>query len=285
MKNEIFDNMLSRYDITTEQHKRNAIFEVNQQMILAGLYAGGFFESAAFYGGTCLRIFHGLQRFSEDMDFSLLAQDDKFDFTKYFPAIIDAFAMVGREVEIKKKDKKNFGKVESAFLKDNTDVYDVTFRAEKSIKIKIEVDTCPPLNFQTEQKLLLQPYSFMARCFTLPDLFAGKMHALVYRAWKNRVKGRDWYDFEWYVRHNIPLDFDHLAERCKKFNNEDITPELFKEKLIERLSTTDIKQVKEDVLPFVRNPKELEIWSNDYFVQLVGMMRYDHEETDFRGLL
>lgn len=127
MKNEIFDNMLSRYDLTTEQHKRNAIFEVNQQMILAGLYAGGFFESAAFYGGTCLRIFHGLQRFSEDMDFSLLAQDDTFDFTKYFPAIIDAFAMVGREVEIKKKDKKNFGKVESAFLKDNTDVYDVTF--------------------------------------------------------------------------------------------------------------------------------------------------------------
>lgn len=285
MKNEIFDNMLSRYDITTEQHKRNAIFEVNQQMILAGLYAGGFFESAAFYGGTCLRIFHGLQRFSEDMDFSLLAQDDKFDFTKYFPAIIDAFAMVGREVEIKKKDKKNFGKVESAFLKDNTDVYDVTFRAEKSIKIKIEVDTCPPLNFQTEQKLLLQPYSFMARCFTLPDLFAGKMHALVYRAWKNRVKGRDWYDFEWYVRHNIPLDFDHLAERCKKFNNEDITPELFKEKLIERLSTTDIKQVKEDVLPFVRNPKELDIWSNDYFVQLAGMMRYDYEKTDSRGLL
>lgn len=113
MKNEIFDNMLSRYDLTTEQQKRNAIFEVNQQVILAGLYAGGFFESAAFYGGTCLRIFHGLQRFSEDMDFSLLTQDDKFDFTEYFPTIVDAFAMVGREVEIKKKDKKNFGKVES----------------------------------------------------------------------------------------------------------------------------------------------------------------------------
>ena len=275
MKNEIFDNMLSRYDLTTEQHKRNAIFEVNQQMILAGLYAGGFFESAAFYGGTCLRIFHGLQRFSEDMDFSLLAQDDNFDFTKYFPAIMDAFAVVGREVEIKKKDKKNFGKVESAFLKDNTDVYDVTFQTEKSVKIKIEVDTCPPLKFNTEQKLLLQPHSFMTRCFTLSDLFAGKMHALVYRAWKNRVKGRDWYDFEWYVRHNVPLDFTHLAERCKQFNNENITPELFMEKLIERLSTADIKQVKEDVLPFVRNPKELDIWSNDYFVQLAGMVRIE----------
>lgn len=265
--------MLSQYDMTTEQNKRNAVFEVNQQVILAGLYNGGFFESAAFYGGTCLRIFHGLQRFSEDMDFSLLTQDANFDFSKYFQPIIDAFALVGREVEIKKKDKKNFGKVESAFLKDNTDVYDVTFQTEKAIRIKIEVDTCPPMNFNTEQKLLLQPHSFMTRCYTLPDLFAGKMHALVYRSWKNRVKGRDWYDFEWYVRHNVPLDFAHLAERCKQFNNEDITPEQFKEKLKERLRTTDIKQVKDDVLPFVRNPKELDIWSNDYFVQLAEMVR------------
>ena len=103
MKNEIYDSMLSRYDLTTEQNKRNAIFEVNQQVILAGLYNGGFFESAAFYGGTCLRIFHGLQRFSEDMDFSLLAQDDAFDFSKYFQPIVDAFALVGREVEIKQR--------------------------------------------------------------------------------------------------------------------------------------------------------------------------------------
>lgn len=275
MKNEIFDNMLSRYELATEQQKRNAIFEVNQQIILAGLYAGGFFESAAFYGGTCLRIFHGLQRFSEDMDFSLLAPDENFDFSKYFQPIVDAFALVGREVEITKKDKKSFGKVESAFLKDNTDVYDVTFQTEKSIKIKIEVDTCPPLNFTTEQKLLLQPHSFMTRCFTLPDLFAGKMHALVYRAWKNRVKGRDWYDFEWYVRNGVALDFAHLAERCKQFNGEDINPESFNAKLIERLSTADIKQVKEDVLPFVRNPKELDIWSNDYFVQLAEMVRVE----------
>ena len=275
MKNEIYDNMLSAYSATTEQERRNAIFEVNQQVILAGLYNGGFFDVAAFYGGTCLRIFHGLQRFSEDMDFSLLTPDDKFDFTKYFQPIIDEFAIVGREVEIKKKDKKGFGKVESAFLKDNTDVYDVSFQTDKSIKIKIEVDTQPPLNFRTEQKLLLQPHSFMTRCFTLPDLFAGKMHALVYRGWKNRVKGRDWYDFEWYVRHNVSLDFTHLAERCKQFNNENITPELFKEKLIDRLSTADIKQVKEDVLPFVRNPKELDIWSNDYFVQLADMMKFE----------
>ena len=275
MKNEIYDNMLSAYDMAMEQQKRNAIFEVNQQVILAGLYNGGFFDVAAFYGGTCLRIFHGLQRFSEDMDFSLLAPDDKFDFTKYFQPIIDEFAIVGREVEIKKKDKKGFGKVESAFLKDNTDVYDVSFQTDKSIKIKIEVDTQPPLNFRTEQKLLLQPHSFMTRCFTLPDLFAGKMHALVYRGWKNRVKGRDWYDFEWYVRHNVPLDFAHFAERVRQFNNEEIRQEVFMAKLKDRLASADINQVKNDALPFVRNPNELDIWSNDYFVQLADMVKFE----------
>lgn len=273
--NEIFNQMLSAYDQTTEQQKRNAIFEVNQQIILAGLYNGGFFNEAAFYGGTCLRIFHGLQRFSEDMDFSLLAPNEDFDFTKYFQPIIDQFALVDRNVEIKKKDKKNFGKVESAFLKDNTDVYDITFQTEKSIKIKIEVDTQPPMSFHTEQKLLLLPESFMTRCFTLPCLYAGKMHALVYRAWKNRVKGRDWYDFEWYVRHNVPLNFTHLHERALQFNNEDITKESFLEKLSEHLATTDINQVKTDVLPFIRNPKEMAIWSNDYFLQLAQMIRFE----------
>lgn len=273
--NEIFNQMLSAYDLTTEQQKRNAIFEVNQQIILAGLYNGGFFNEAAFYGGTCLRIFHGLQRFSEDMDFSLLAPNEAFDFTKYFQPIIDQFALVNRNVEIKKKDKKNFGKVESAFLKDNTDVFDITFQTEKSIKIKIEVDTQPPMSFNTEQKLLLLPESFMTRCFTLPCLYAGKMHALVYRAWKNRVKGRDWYDFEWYVRHNVPLNFMHLHERALQFNNENITKESFLEKLNEHLATTDINQVKADVLPFIRNPKEMAIWSNDYFLQLAQMIRFE----------
>ena len=165
--------------------------------------------------------------------------------------------------------------MESAFLKDNTDVYDVSFQTDKSIKIKIEVDTQPPLNFRTEQKLLLQPHSFMTRCFTLPDLFAGKMHALVYRGWKNRVKGRDWYDFEWYVRHNVPLDFAHLAERVRQFNNEEIGQEAFMAQLKDRLASANINQVKNDVLSFVRNPKELDIWSNDYFVQLADMVKFE----------
>ena len=273
--NDIFQNMLSAYDLSTDQAVRNATFEVNQQVILAGLNQGGFFDKAAFYGGTCLRIFHGLQRFSEDMDFSLLNPDSEFDFTMYFQPIIDEFAAIGRTVDIKKKDKKNFGKVESAFLKDNTDVYDISFQTEKSIKIKIEVDTNPPLRFSTEQKLLMEPRSFMTRCFTLPDLFAGKMHALVYRAWKNRVKGRDWYDFEWYVRNRIPLDFKHLQERIKEFNGCEKTKEEFLEDLKERLGTSDIKQVKADVLPFLKNPNELDIWSNDYFLQIMNLIKFE----------
>lgn len=266
--NDIYRNMLAQYDLTNEQQQRNAIFEVNQQIILSGLYQGGFFEKAAFYGGTCLRIFYGLQRFSEDMDFSLLHTDEQFDFTLYFQPIVDAFALVGRQVQITKKEKKTFGKVESAFLKDTTDVYDISFQTERSIKIKIEVDTEPPLGFQTEQKLLLQPVSFMTRCFSLPDLFAGKMHALVFRSWKNRVKGRDWYDFEFYVRHNVPLRFAHLQQRISQFNGEQMDKEQFLILLRNRLQNTDMHQVKADVLPFVRNPHELDIWSNDYFLQL-----------------
>lgn len=273
--NDIFQSMLSAYDLSSDQAVRNATFEVNQQVILAGLCQGGFFDKAAFYGGTCLRIFHGLQRFSEDMDFSLLNPDENFDFTSYFQPVIDEFAAIGRTVDIKKKDKKHFGKVESAFLKDNTDVYDVSFQTEKAIKIKIEVDTNPPLLFSTEPKLLMEPRSFMTRCFTLPDLFAGKMHALVYRAWKNRVKGRDWYDFEWYVRNRIPMNFTHLQERIREFNGCAKTKEEFLDDLRKRLATSDIKQVKSDVLPFVKNPKELDIWSNDYFLQVMTLMKFE----------
>jgi len=171
-------------------------------------------------------------------------------------------------VEITKKKKKNFGSVESAFLKDDTESYDVAFRTEKSIKIKIEVDTNPPMEFSVEQKLLLHPFSFMTRCFTLPDLYAGKMHALIFRNWKSRVKGRDWYDFEWYVRGGVSLDFNHLQVRTKQFNGIEMNKADFIARLKERLATTDINTVKRDLEPFIKNPRELDIWSNDYFLQL-----------------
>lgn len=275
MSNTVFDQILSRYTIQTEDDRINALHEVMQQVTLAGLYRAGFFNKTAFYGGTCLRIFHGLTRFSEDLDFSLLQPESDFSLENYFEAVIDEFKALGREVVISRKEKKNLSQVESAFLKDTTEIYNLSFQTTQSIKIKIEVDTQPPLGFSTEPKLLLLPFSFMVRCYTLPDLFAGKMHALLFRNWKNRVKGRDWYDFEWYVRNDIPLGFEHFLKRAAQthnFTNETLTPPIFKEMLKKRISETDINWVKNDVRPFIKNQSETDIWTTDYFLQLVDFI-------------
>lgn len=275
MSDNIFDQMLSAYPMQTFDDRRNAIYEVMQQVVLCGLSRGGFFKEAALYGGTCLRIFHGLNRFSEDLDFSLLQKKPDFSLESYFPSIIEECKILGREVTITRKNKQNFGKEESAFLKDTTDVYNISFQTEKSIKIKIEVDTLPPLDFSTEQRLLLQPFSFYTRCFTLPDLFAGKMHALAFRQWKSRIKGRDWYDFEWYVRNKVPLNFKHLQMRAEEFNGLALTKDSFLDILRERLGKADVAKVKQDVRPYLHSDAELEIWSNDYFLQLAEMIEFE----------
>ena len=164
----VFDQMLSRYEIKTNDDSINAHHEVMQQITLAGLYRGGFFDKAAFYGGTCLRIFYGMERFSEDMDFSLLQTDESYNLENYFEPIINEFKALGRDVVINKKQKNKQTNIESAFLKDGTAMYNLQFKTERSIKIKIEVDTNPPLGFTTEHKLLLLPFSFISRCYALP---------------------------------------------------------------------------------------------------------------------
>lgn len=270
----VFDQMMMRYEIKSETDRRNAIHEVMQEIALAGLYRGGFFEKAAFYGGTCLRVFHSMPRFSEDMDFSLVAKFDSFSLQDYFPSIVAEFKALGRDVVINRKEKSFSGHVESAFLKDNTEIYNLAFQTERAIKVKIEIDIDPPLEFRTEHKLLLQPFSFMTRCFILPDMFAGKICALLFRNWKTRVKGRDWYDFEWYVRNEVPLGFNHLQVRARQLNGIDLSRDDLMDKLKARISSTDIDMVKRDVIPFIKDEKELNIWSNDYFLQLASMMKY-----------
>jgi len=275
---DIFDQMLSRYEILTKDDERNAKHEVMQQIALAGLYRAQFFDKAAFYGGTCLRIFHGLQRFSGDMDFSLLKKDEDFSIENYFDSIENEFKALGRKVEIYKKEKKEQSQVESAFLKDNTDIYNIQFQTESSIKIKLEVDKDPPLLFQTEHKLLLLPFSFMTRCLTLSGLFAGKMHAFLFRTWRNRVKGRDWYDFEWYIRNQIPIDFNHFLERTiqsESIERGSLTINEFRKLVKKKIDNTKIGLVTADVSPFIKNPKDLEIWSNDYFLQLVDLIQFE----------
>lgn len=270
-----FESMLAAYTNEGGKNTSNAEQEICQKIALAGLRRGGFFDHAAFYGGTCLRLFHGLPRFSEDMDFSLTEKRSDIHLENYFDAIREEFNLAGFDVIITKKDKKAFGKVESAFLKENTEAYDIKFQTKKTIKVKIELDTDPPLLFNTEQKTLLQPYSCLIRCFTLPDLFAGKMHALVYRAWQRRIKGRDWYDFEWYVRWSVPLYWRHLQIRIKEFNGRDFSLEQFLDDLREKIASTDIDNIKRDVLPYIDDSQKstLDIWSNDYFLQLVDLMK------------
>jgi len=278
MDHTIFQQMLSRYPIYTKDDLNNATCEVMQQITLAGLYRGSFFDRAAFYGGTCLRIFYGLQRFSEDMDFSLLQVDEHFSLEHYFDPIIAEFKALGKEITIKKKAKTTQTNVESAFLKENTSIYNLQFTTEKQIKIKIEVDTKPPPDFRTEHKLLLLPFSFMTRCYSLSDLYAGKMSAFLFRNWRNRVKGRDWYDFEWYVRNDIPLNLNHFKRRAAQINalgDKEFTQDIFKKKLREKIEKTDIGAVKNDVRPFLKTPQVIEIWSTAYFLQLVDRVRFE----------
>ncbi len=272
----VFNEMMSRYEITTNEDYTHAQREVMQQITLAGLYRGGFFRKAAFYGGTCLRIFYGLKRFSQDMDFSLLKHESEFTLENYFEPVTNEFKAYGRDVIIEKKSKTHQTNIESAFLKDDTAIYNLQFRTERRIMIKIEVDTDPPQEFSTEPKLILLPFSFMTHCYTLPDLYAGKMHALLFRNWKNRVKGRDWYDFEWYIRNNIELNMNHLNQRIKQTRPDkgELTQIGLKTLLKEKIVQTNINRVKDDVRPFIKKPEEMNIWSGEYFTQLVDMMKF-----------
>jgi predicted nucleotidyltransferase component of viral defense system len=269
---EIVDQMLSRYSRDTEAEQTNALREVMQEIALAGLQRAGFFEKAAFYGGTCLRIFHGLPRYSEDLDFSLLAPSKDFRLSPYFERLIEEFAVLGFDVEITEKLKTADTDIASAFLKKSASRYDISIRSQKTLKIKFEVDTDPPLGFATEQKLLLQPYSFYVNCFSLPDLFAGKMHALLFRQWKNRIKGRDWYDFEWYVRKGVPLNRQHLAMRITQSGHwpeaAAMTPAQLATLLHDRIEMIDLDSARADVDRFIKSPEQLAIWSKNYFHDL-----------------
>lgn len=277
---------IAEYNPQNEEETLSALREIMQEIALAGLSRTDFFEKAAFYGGTALRIFYGLDRFSEDLDFSLLEPNPNFSLEPYFLAIVTEFEALGMTVSIREKDKKIQSSVESAFLKSETIwkelilediVKQAGIRSNKSIKIKIEVDRNPPLGFTTEEKLLLRPFSFYVKCFTLPSLFAGKMHALLFRKWKNRVKGRDWYDMEWYIRKGVSLDVSHFLQRAKDtgdWQNEMITQEELLKLLSEKIDSVSFDNIREDVVRFIKDDGKLKIWSATYFKDLVEKMKF-----------
>ncbi len=272
---------IAQYNPSNQLEAESALREVMQEITLAGLQRGGFFEKAAFYGGTALRIFYGLNRYSEDLDFSLLEVNPDFTLEPFFESIISEFDALGMKVIIQEKRKAISTNIDSAFLKSDTiwkelvleEVISQTgFQLLPRIKIKIEVDKYPPLGFNTEEKLLLKPYSFYVKCFTLPDLFAGKMHAVLYRNWKLRVKGRDWYDLEWYIKKNIPINLSHFLIRAKEsdhWQKAGITKEDIVELIKEKIDQIDMKQVRNDIERFIPETNMIEIWSPQYFKDLI----------------
>lgn len=276
---------LGEYNPQTEEDVLSAIREIMQEITLAALSRTDFFERAAFYGGTALRIFYGLDRFSEDLDFSLLDTDKNFTLEPYFPAIISEFGSMGMQISLREKTKRTATPIESAFLKSETLWKELVLEnivrqsgvtTPKSIKIKIEVDRVPPSGFTTEQKLLLRPFSFYVKCFNLSSLFAGKMHALLFRKWKSRVKGRDWYDLEWYIKKGVALDLHHFAARAKDTGDwpeDHISPAQLLALLHAKINSISFSAVKEDVQRFIRDDSVLKIWSPAYFNDLAEKMK------------
>jgi predicted nucleotidyltransferase component of viral defense system len=277
---------LEEYEPKTQAQVEQAFREIMQEIALAGLQRSGFFEKAAFYGGTALRLFYGLDRFSEDLDFSLLEVNPDFSLKPYLEGVITEFSALGMQVSVKEKVKTKQTNIDSAFLKSDTVWKELIVEGvvpqagigiRPSIQIKIEVDTHPPLGFETEEKLLLKPFSFYVKCFKLPDLFAGKMHALLFRKWQQRVKGRDWYDMEWYIKKGVPLHLDHfLLRACNSgdWNEKTITQNKFTQLIKDKITNVSFKAIREDIVRFIRDDKGLEIWSADYFGDLIEKIKF-----------
>ena len=279
MTDSNIQKMIQRYP-HSKIREHTKIREILQQTALLGLERHGFFEKAAFYGGTALRILYGLDRFSEDLDFTLLKPDPEFNFARYLTGMQEELAGFGFEMQVEEKKKNIETNIVSAFLKANTLELYLNISGEKKaanhneqIQIKLEVDTDPPSRFRVENRLVLNPTSFYVLTLHKNDLFAGKMHALLFRAWKGRVKGRDWYDLIWYIQNRIPLSLVHLEERMKQTGSLGPNESLDRSNLIKLLQTKiqkiDWESAKADIRPFIADPGKLDIWSANYFLDII----------------
>jgi predicted nucleotidyltransferase component of viral defense system len=285
---EAIARMLSKYECQGLNDCINALREILQDIALLGLWRSKLFEKAAFYGGTALRVLYGLDRFSEDMAFSLLEPSVTFDITSFTGFLEREINGFGFDIRIEKIDKSTQTPVQSAFLKANTRTQLLVIETGEEIvkaipkgrilKIKLEVDTDPPSGFATQTRYLLQPIPFSVRAFVLPDLFAGKMHAILCRRWKGRVKGRDWYDLVWYAAQHPELHLFHLEQRMRQTGDwkEDtpLTSERFKDLLIHATNSLNAEQARKEVEPFVKNPEALSIWSQEFFLDIVSRIRF-----------
>jgi predicted nucleotidyltransferase component of viral defense system len=249
--------------------ERQALREIIQEVVLLALWRAKFFEHAAFYGGTALRILHGLDRFSEDLDFTLLGARPDFALGSYGTAVKDELAAMGLDVTIHVKGKTSA--VESAFIKANTLQHLLKvaspFRTHKGevLNVKLEIDTDPALGFETEAHQRFWPVLHSVIACNLPSLFAGKLHATLCRERVVNVKGRDWYDFLWYIGRDTPINLVYLENKLRQTgawkSASDLRLENVKELLRARIDSLDIEGAKRDVARFIKDTRQLDAWT------------------------
>jgi predicted nucleotidyltransferase component of viral defense system len=276
-------SMLDRYECQSRDDYVNAFREILQDVALLGLWRSKFFEHAAFYGGSALRVLHGLDRYSENLDFSLLTPDKSFSLKAYRDAMLREIGSFGFHVEFESRGKARTSAIESAFLKTNTYRQLIVIEAAqellrdlhpaKNLKIRLEVDTDPPGGFKTETQYVLTPIPFSVRVYSLPDLFAGKLHAILCRKWKTGVKGRDWYDLVWCAGRHPEVRISHLESRMRQSgdyrNDEPLSPERLQHLLRQAVDDLDVDQARREVAPFVVDQRALDLWSRDFFRQII----------------
>lgn len=274
------EELLRNYHCSTAEENRMALREITQSMILIGLSKSGFFETASFYGGTALRIFYGLSRYSEDLDFTLNAKQEDFSLAPYFPTIEEIGRSYGLNFSISQKEKIQKSPVESAFAKLNTYETFINLKMDggilnllhkdEAIKVKFEVDTNPALGFLTENKWIDLPEFAPIVTLDMPSLFAGKIHAILCRNYKNRVKGRDYYDFLFYIQKRIKPNMvylrNKLIESGRLKSDERFDEEILKNLLLDRFTTIDYEEVKREASRFLSHSEDLSYYSKDLFI-------------------
>ncbi len=281
--NNIIKQMLDKYTITTINDEINALKEIIQEIIICGLSRGDFFNEAAFYGGTALRIFYNLNRFSEDLDFALIKPNENFNFCKYFEYIENELKSYDLNLKISTKEKSINSNITSAFLKGDTLELILKFfpreknnpldRLLKNIKIKFEIDVNPPSGATYEEKDKLLPSPHRIKLYDKESLFAGKIHAILCRNWKARTKGRDLYDFIFFIATNTKVNLELLKNKLvesKYINEKDkFDVEILKKLLTKKFKEISFEDAKEDVKPFIKDATCLNLWSYDFFINLL----------------
>lgn len=282
--NDAIISMMEKYDCKNSEDYENALKEIVQEVALMGLSRSNFFSMASFYGGTALRIFYGLPRYSEDLDFSLDYPDTNFDLTTYLSYVEKELRAYNFSMTVRKKEKTKQSAVQSAFIRGNTvqNILEITsddasiygLNPNALVKIKFKIDTNPPEGAGFQYVNAINPANYRAKLYDMPSLFAGKMHAVLCRDYKHRVKGRDFYDYIWYLRKGCPVNIFHLQKRMEqsgKWDTKDnLTENKLRELLKDRFRTVDFDSAREDVSPFLSaiEREGLSLWDAEFFIDI-----------------